>query len=476
MRYSRIREIRTYRTALAVAVIGAFFAGWFGAGVVDAADGDSPVTCSIETERSVLSASESQKVIAKVTLKALKTRSTSDRPPVNLSIVLDRSGSMTGDKLAKAKEAAVEAVKRLSSKDVFSLVVYDHTVQTAIPAQHVKDVEEISAKIRSIQPGGRTALFGGVTQGASEIRKHIEDKYVHRIILLSDGLANVGPSSPEELGRLGAALVKEGISVTTVGVGIDYNEDLMTKLSQNSDGNSYFVESSKDLPKIFATELGDVLSVRAKKVTICIECPEGVRPISIIGRDGRITGQRVEILLNQLYGGQEKYALLELEITGKAHNESIEVALAKVRFDDPLSGRSVTVKGDVRVKFSRDKADVEKSLNQSVATAHEMTINALVQEKAVTLADKGKTREAIDELNKSSSRLRSLGLKYSDPSLLKKADELGQGAKNIEQRGWGQQQRKELRTDSYQNMNQQQLYIERPSDTGSWSPKAVPFR
>ena len=154
-------------------------------------------------------------------------------------------------------------------------------------------------------------------------------KYVHRIILLSDGLANVGPSSPEDLGRLGAALIKENISVTTVGVGTDYNEDLMARLSQNSDGNTYFVESSGDLPRIFAAELGDVLSIVAKKVNLTIECPSGVRPIAIIGRDGRIKGQSVELYLNQLYGGQEKYALLKVEVPKAESGKEMEIAVAK---------------------------------------------------------------------------------------------------------------------------------------------------
>ena len=148
---------------------------------------------------------------------------------------------------------------------MFSVIVYDHHVKTIVPAQSARNVEWIESRIRGIGPGGNTALFGGVSQGASEVRKNLSNRYVHRIILLSDGLANVGPSSPEDLGRLGAALIKEGISVTTIGVGTDYNEDLMARLSQNSDGNTYFVESGRDLPRIFAAELGDVFECGGEK-------------------------------------------------------------------------------------------------------------------------------------------------------------------------------------------------------------------
>ncbi len=459
----------TIAEALVVCVLGLLLSAAWAA----VTEGAAAVTCSIETDKSALQANETQKVVAKVTLRAAHTTDARDRSPVNLSVVLDRSGSMRGEKIDKAKEAAIEALKRLTPQDVFSLVIYDHIVETLIPAQHVKDMDAMATKIKSIEARGSTALFGGVSQGAREIRKHIEDKFVHRIILLSDGLANVGPSSPDELGRLGAALLKEGISVTTVGVGMDYNEDLMTKLSQNSDGNSYFVESGKDLPKIFAAELGDVLSVRAKKVTITLECPDGVKPISIIGREGRIIGRRVEISLNQLYGGQEKYALLELEVPGKAPKEALELAQVKVKFDDPLVGKPEIVETAARVKFSADKSEVEKSVNPSVATAYEMTLNALTQERAILMADKGNVREAAEELRKSASRLRSIGLQYSNPSLVKQADEQAAGVKDIEARGWGQKSRKELRTNSFQNFNQQAAPLSLPYEN-SYGGNALP--
>jgi len=455
MEQSKRAEKWAYRI-LPVMAAACIVSSWLlGAALAEPTGRGSVVRCSVETNRSILTAGESQKVVAKVTLTAAKPPATRDRPPVNLCIVLDRSGSMGGDKIVKAREAAIEAVKRLNSKDVFSLVAYNHSILTVVPAAHVKDIETITTKIKGIESCGNTALFGGVTQGATEIRKHVEDKYVHRIILLSDGLANVGPSTPEELGRLGASLLKEGISVTTVGVGMDYNEDLMTKLAQKSDGNSYFVESSKDLSGIFAAELGDVLNIAAKNVRLVVECPDDVRPVSIIGREGRIHGQKVELTLNQLYGGQEKYALLELDVSGISPNKSLEVAAANVRFDDPLAGRSKTVKGVAVIKFSHDKVEVAKSVNASVTTAYEMTLSALAQEKAIILADRGNTREAIEALKKSASRLRSVGEQYGDRNALKKADELTAGAQGIESRGYVQQIRKGLRTDSYQYMQQQ---------------------
>ena len=411
--------------------------------------------CKVEIDRKLLPANGPQTAIVKVTLDAPPPPEKIKRPAVNLSIVLDRSGSMSGQKLEKAKDAAIGALRRLGPRDIFSLVVYDHNVNTIIPAQLARNTEWIESQIKRIYSGGNTALFGGVSQGAAEVRKNLNGNYVHRIILLSDGLANVGPSSPDDLGRLGSALIKESISVSTIGVGMDYNEDLMTRLSQNSDGNSYFVESERDLPRIFSSELGDVLSVVAKKVQLFIECPKGVRPIRIIGREGRIKGKVVELYLNQLYGSQEKYALIEVEITSGKTGEKRDIASARCLYENPYTQQSEVSTGRVFAGFTKDKAMVRKSVNPKVYKDYYMNTNALSQEKAISLSDKGKKAEAVQELKQSATKLREAGEALNDADLLKQAEETEVQADQIEKEGMTKKYRKKLRTDSYQMKNQQ---------------------
>jgi len=447
---SNIRKI-----VLAIAVVGVLLVGWIAVPSAIARSASPSVQCLVELDKDVLYAGGPQKVIVKVTLDAPPPPERTDRPPVNLAIVLDRSGSMTGEKIEKAKLAAIEALRRLSPADMFSLVVYDHGVQTIVPAQSAANSEWIEGRIRKIQPGGNTALFGGVSQGAAEVRKHLPGNYVHRIILLSDGLANVGPSSPDDLGRLGAALLKEGISVTTIGVGTDYNEDLMVKLAMMSDGNTYFVESSVDLPRIFAAELGDVLSVVAKRVLLTIELPNGVRPLNIIGREGRITGRRVELSMNQLYGGQKKYALLEVEVPGSKAGEEKQIAKANVTYENAISQKAESARGLVNVRFSKDLAEVEKSSNTAVQKEYQLNRNALAQEEAISLADEGKNKEAVQELKQSAVELRAAGKRYQDAELLEKAEEMEAQAGRIESEGMTKKFRKALKTESYQTKTQQ---------------------
>ena len=455
--FANDRKVRNYRPiskSILISLITITFAVLPTAAVLAAT---KPVQCRVELDRAVLPAGRSQTAIVKVSLDAPQPPERIQRPAVNLSIVLDRSGSMSGKKLERAKQAAIEALRHLSRRDLFSLVVYDHNIQTVVPAQPAGANEWIERQIQTVFAGGNTALFGGVSQGAAEIRKNSVRNFVHRIILLSDGLANVGPSSPDDLGRLGTALIKENISVTTIGVGTDYNEDLMTRLSQNSDGNSYFVESSRDLPRIFTAELGDVLNVVARRVQLTIECPEGVRPLGLINRQGKIRGQNVELYLNQLYGSQQKFALLEVEISGAASGTTREIARARVSYEDPFSQQTGSSVGQVTATFSSDGEAVYKSINRSVYRDYQLNLNARAQEEAIRLSDEGRKKEAVDTLKSSARKLRQVAEEFEDSDLMNEADKAEAQAATIEKKGMTKKQRKVLRTESYQMKTQQKI-------------------
>lgn len=414
------------------------------------------VVCRVELDRPVLPAESEQTAVVKVALDAPEAPADAERPPVNLAVVLDRSGSMGGHKIEKAKQAAIEALRRLSARDLFSLVIYNHQVQTVVPAQSAGNAESIEARIRGIESSGNTALFGGVSQGAAEVRKNVNDRrYVHRILLLSDGLANVGPDSPADLGRLGAALIKEGISVTTVGVGTDYNEDLMTQLSQASDGNTYFAKTGDDLPRIFAEELGDVLAIVAKRVILEIECPAGLRPVRIIGREGSIRGNRVEIHLNQLYGGQQKYALVEVAVPPSTRDTSREVAVATCSYDSVLSHRRETASGRVTARFTQSTKEVIASANKQVQVDYANVLTAIAKDKAVELADQGKKEEAVQVFDSNASVLEGIGTTYGNDVVIDISGlNLTHGVE-LKKKGMTKSLRKGFRSDSYQERNQQ---------------------
>ncbi len=415
-----------------------------------------PVRLRVEVDRSVLPAETVERAVVKIALDCMPVARRGARPPVNLAIVIDRSGSMAGDKIAKAREAALEAVRRLALDDVVALVVYDSGVQTLVPAQRVGDGRRLEQAICGIEVGGNTALYGGVTRGAAEVRRHLEDgRYVNRVILLSDGLANVGPSSPDELGRLGTSLLKEGIAVTTIGLGLGFNEDLMTRLAQRSDGNTYFVEDSSELPRIFAAELGEVLSIVARRVVIDIEFPEGVRPLAFVGRDGSIRGQKAQLSLNQLYGGQEKFALLEVEVSPAKSGGERELARARVTYDDPITQRSTTLTAKRSVQFSASRAAVVKSADHQVQADYAVNVMAVAKDEAVVLVDSNRREAAAERLRAKSDELRKMGETYANPSVSKLAAAAAPEADRLEKEGLDNAGRKLYRADSAQVRGQQ---------------------
>jgi Ca-activated chloride channel family protein len=415
------------------------------------------VRLNIDVDRAVLPSETTEKAVIKIGLDCLKLPRRDLRPPVNVALVIDRSGSMSGEKIVHARDAALEAVRRLAPDDIVSLIVYDSRVETLISAQRVGDGRRIEMAIRGIEASGNTALHGGVMRGAAEVRRNAEDgAYVNRVILLSDGLANVGPSSPEDLGRLGASLMNEGISVTTIGLGLGFNEDLMTRLAQRSDGNTYFVENSADLSRIFAAELGDVLNVVARRVVIEVEFPEGVRPLSFVGRDGVVRGQRAEFVLNQLYGGQEKYALIEVEVSPSSSGEmQREIARARVQYEDAVNQKAATLSAIRQVQFSRSTAAVIASANHQVQSDYAANVMALAKDEAVVLVDSNRRDAAAAVLREKSAALKQMAAVYGNAAVGKVAAAAAPEADRLEKEGLGNAERKVYRAESAQARSQQ---------------------
>lgn len=412
----------------------------------------------LSLDRDVLPVGQRETAIIKIALQVPEIPRETARPPVNLTLVLDRSGSMAGDKIVKARDAAITALRMLDTQDLFSLVIYDHNVQTLIPPQSAANSEWIEAQIRRIGAGGNTALFGAVSQGAAEIRKNLERNYVHRVVLLSDGLANVGPSSPSDLARLGAALLKEGISVTTIGIGGSFNEDLMSQLADRSDGNHYFVESSIDLPRIFASELGDVLSVAARRISLELETPVGVRPLRIIGREGRISGNRVEIHLNQLYAGQEKYVLLEVQVNPGRPEQVQKIAAARCYYENALTNRQESATALAQVRFSPRPQEVLESANKPVIKAVVENEIAASRERALDLYNAGRKDEAVSEIRQSSDKLKSQSAALGFSDLAEEAEEFESDAATFSVPALPSAVKKGIRSESYKVRKQQKNY------------------
>ncbi|MCP5162953.1 MAG: VWA domain-containing protein [Hahellaceae bacterium] len=416
---------------------------------------DKRVNLAVDLATPVMEAEKGQTAFIKIALTGFEMDQTEQtRVPANIAVVLDKSGSMQGDKIDQAKKAAIMAIQRLEAQDIVSVITYDSTVNVIVPATKVTDKAQIAQSIRNIRADGNTALFAGVSKGASEVRKFIEANRVNRVILLSDGLANVGPSSATELAELGRSLGKEGISVTTIGLGLGYNEDLMTQLAGYSDGNHAFVERAEDLARIFQYEFGDVMSVVAKEVDIHIECADDIKPVRILGRDADIQGNSLRTTLNQLYSKQEKYLILEVEVPPQKAGVAKELVKVDVSYHNLSDKKQDKLAAAGKVSFTKSEREIKANVNtKAYADAVEQVVNERSKE-AVKLRDKGDVMGAQQVLKSSAAFIEESASIAPSPKLEEQRQEVLKDADDLDEADWNKT-RKSLKEKQYKRATQQ---------------------
>lgn len=424
-----------------------------------AADATDHIHLNAELDYAKLSAEGNDTAIVKVSLRPDHIPSDSPRPPLNLAIVLDRSGSMSGSKIEMAKKAAARAFYALRPDDRVSIVSYSNTVETLLPLTQVRRIRNPHSYIDRISAGGGTAIYAGVNQAAAELRPETDEDYaINRILLLSDGLANQGPSTPHDFELLGRSLSQEGITVSTIGLGLDYNEDLMASLSAAGQGNVYFVESARDLPRIFEAELGDASSLVAKDVIIELHCTEGFEPVRILGRDGEIRGNKATVNISNLYGGQEKYVLIEVRNPGGEPNQRQAVTNVNVRIQDLRTGKIVVKEQAAYGTFATNSEERERSVNIEIQRDVVANKIALAQDEAIAYADRGDVKHATLVMNELNDWITTNNHEWKDEAIAEKAAALDRTAEQLEAEGMDKRARKEMRSSSYQTRSQQSSY------------------
>lgn len=195
------------------------------------------------------------------------------RPALNLGLVLDRSGSMAGAKLKNTIEASQRLVRAMNETDRLSVVLFDDKVSILVPSTPVTDKNALCRVLQSIASGGSTDLHSGWLEGSMQVAQHLHPEHLNRVLLLTDGQANVGETNLDTIATHVNGLAQRGVSTSTLGFGSDYNETLLRSMAASGDGNHYFVESPEQLNSIFELELGGLVSTVGQKVRLTLECP-----------------------------------------------------------------------------------------------------------------------------------------------------------------------------------------------------------
>jgi Ca-activated chloride channel family protein len=267
------------------------------------------------------------------------------------------------------------------------------------------------------------------------------------------------------LGELGSSLIEEGISVSTMGLGLDYNEDLMVQLAQRSDGNHFFIEKAEDLAKVFNFEFDDVLSVVAQEVVITINVSPEVRPVRVLGREAEINGQQVIVQMNQLYREQEKYVMLEVELPATKVGQTRPIAQVDVTYANMETKTTDRLSSTVSVNFDLSEKVVQAKTNAAVMAECVLQIANDQNKLATALRDKGDVEGARRVLNDNAGYLAKNADKYKSEKLQQRAtDNFGQ-SRRLDEKEWAAA-RKQMR--DQQNVDTQQQFggFSSNSDTG----------
>ncbi len=273
------------------------------------------------------------------------------RPPLNFAPVLDVSGSMQGDKIVNAREAVRQAVRCLHDGDVFSLVTFSDKVASPFkPADVVAGtIAAVEAALKEIAAGGMTALCGGLDMGIKNALKHKKD--ANLVLLLSDGQANVGETDLERVGKHALEARQKGLLVSTLGVGMDYNEALMTEIATQGGGRFYHIENAAMIPVFVAGELGEVAALAARDCRLTLDLPAGATLVPLSAAyPVQQAGSQAVVSVGDIPCGTELEIPLRLALLAQPVGAKLSVE-GRLEFRSPAGNALTHTVNRVTVRF-----------------------------------------------------------------------------------------------------------------------------
>jgi Ca-activated chloride channel family protein len=350
-----------------------------------------------------------------------------DRPNVNFALVIDRSGSMSGArKLDFVKTAAHQLVDMMGPEDTLSIVTYDDRVTVAWPATRVDGNREMLHRvIGAIYPGGSTFLSGGLEEGFRQAVRGKRRGYVHRVLLLSDGLANVGVIHRGALREMAAGMARRGVSVSTFGVGNDFDEELLAGAASAGGGNYRYLGDPEGIVAALSGELRTASRTIASEVEIVIRLRRDCRFGSVLGREWRREDDAYIIRLGDLPAGERRTVFANLNVAGDRPGVR-DVGEVALRYRDPVSEKTVTAAPKtVSLELVRDERIHREAFDRSVQERKAVAQSSVMIQEAARLADEGKKEQAKQVLGKAKAGLAAAPASPAVRSEMERAAEYG---------------------------------------------------
>ncbi|MBD1855365.1 MULTISPECIES: VWA domain-containing protein [Leptolyngbya] len=377
----------------------------------------------------------------------------SPRRDLNLSLVIDRSGSMAGAPLHHALKAAESVVDQLEATDTLSVVVYDDVVDVPVAPQAVSDKSALKSAIRRVQAGGLTNLSGGWLKGCEFVKAHLDPQKVNRVLLLTDGHANMGIQDPRVLTTTSGQKAEEGIATTTLGFAQGFNEDMLIGMARASKGNFYFIQSIDEASEVFSIELDSLRAVVGQNLSVTIELAPGVELLDTLSlAEVTQTAQGATVIgLGDLYEREDKLLGLSLSLPSASVGD---LPIMRVHYSADViqdgAIQSVAGTSEIVVKIGTIEESASAASSHILLELSQLTI-AKTKETALNLAEQGKHQEAEFALRSLIQNLRSKGLDETF-EIAEEIEQLDYFANRIAQGALGNAGRKELRDQSFQSL------------------------
>jgi Mg-chelatase subunit ChlD len=294
-------------------------------------------------------------------------------PPVNLALVIDKSGSMAdADKLSRVKEALLTLVTQLRETDTLSLVVFDSEAQVLMPARPVGDREEVRRLIRGLETGSSTNIHAGLMLGYKEALKNFKREATNRVVLLTDGIANQGVTDPAQIARDSLAFNDRGVDLSTIGVGLDLNKDLLRQLAKSGRGLFHFVADAQDIDKVFLKEVQSLVSPVASEPNLDIEYGPGLELAQVYGYEPQRVGNAVKIKLDNMNQGLTQVVLLRFKVKPQGADAARPSVRVNFSYYDLEQKRRVTKQEEAALTLNQGPAgdmlrDTEVGKNFTIA-------------------------------------------------------------------------------------------------------------
>lgn len=344
-----------------------------------------------------------------------------DRPPLNIALVLDRSGSMAEDKkFSYALDAAREVIQNLSERDTISVVAFNERVLVLSPAGRAVNKTFIFHRLEEISPEGFTDLSAGLLEGLAQVSSKSAAGQVKYVLLLTDGKANRGITNPTALAKLAAKNHGKGIGISTLGVGTDFDEKLLTEVAQAGGGRYTYVRSPEQIPTAFQEELRGLLAVAAQNARLQVRV-EGAGSISkVYGQLQDQPSRNYEANPGNVRAGDRGVLLLALKPENFEPGATVQVT-TELTFDDAQSGERVSRVTKTSAAFAADWAKQASQENEEVVLYGAVLQALETSTQALEGFDSERFTQARASFDQWHDRARQYALAHNNQDLLNQA-------------------------------------------------------